>query len=76
MRRYAWLELDKGMWHLLTHLDAEAAESTRRWADEQRALEELMEEGWTIVRPYPDRLPRWRGEQERLCGYGLTRTVH
>ncbi len=76
MRRYAWLEFESGMWHLLTHLDAEAAESTRKWSDEQRALEELMEEGWTIVSPYPNRLSTWRESAEQLFGYGLTRTVH
>lgn len=76
MRRYAWLELDKGMWHLLTHLDADAGESTRQWTDEQRALEDLTEEGWTIVRPYPEMLPIWQDQGERLVGYGLTRTLH
>jgi hypothetical protein len=76
MHRYAWLELDGGLWHLLTHLNADPGESTRQWADEQRALEELMEEGWRIVRPYPENLPIQRQPGERLFGYGLTRSVH
>lgn len=75
MHRFAWLELDEGMWHLLTHLAAEPAASTRRWSDRQHALTELMEEGWTVVRPYPQELTM-KGTGESVFGYGLTRTIH
>jgi hypothetical protein len=72
MHRYAWLELDEGMWHFLTQLSADPQQSTRRWSDSRHALAELMKEGWTIVRPYPRRLPVTE-TGESAVGYGLTR---
>ena len=72
MHRYAWLELDSGMWHFLTHLSADPQESTRRWSDQRHALDELTKEGWTIVRAYPPRPPRVESG-EAAVGYGLTR---
>jgi hypothetical protein len=61
MHRYGWLEQDEGMWHFVTRLFADPAESGRLWIDSQSALEELRQEGWTIISPYPD----------GACGYGL-----
>ena len=75
MHRYAWLELEEGVWHFLTHLDADPAESKRRWTDGKRALTELMDEGWAVVRAYPHH-PVSGGPGLIVHGYGLTRTVH
>jgi hypothetical protein len=63
-KRYAWLEHEEGVWHFLTNLFADPGESTRRWPDSLRALEELRQEGWTVVSPYPD-------SHSDACGYGL-----
>ena len=71
MHRYAWLEQEGGTWHFLTSLFADPEESTRRWSDKERALDELTHEGWTVVRPYPE-----RQSGNCLYGYGLIRTVH
>lgn len=76
MHRYAWLEHEGGMWHLLTSLFADPGESTRKWSDRQRALDELRQEGWTVVRPYPERLITARQPGNGLDGYGLMRTIH
>jgi hypothetical protein len=75
MQRYAWLEHDDDMWHLLAHLAADPRESARRWIDRQDALSELMAEGWIVVRSYPSRLPS-RKTGKKVYVYGLTRTVH
>ncbi len=64
MQRYAWLEQEEGMWHFLTDLFADPGNSTRKWPDKVQALEELREEGWTVVSPYPD-------NPQKACGYGL-----
>jgi hypothetical protein len=74
--RYAWLEHEDGMWHFLTSLFADPSESTRRWSDQQCALDELINEGWTIIRPYPEPLSANRNSESCLCGYGLVRTIH
>jgi hypothetical protein len=71
IHRYGWLEHDEGMWHFLTDLFADPGESTRRWPDRMRALEELKNEGWTVVSPYPEEPPSPRQSSERTCGYGL-----
>jgi hypothetical protein len=68
---YAWLELEAGMWHFLTHICADPLKSTRRWSDKSLALDELKREGWTVVRPYPQ-LPSVE-PSDRVYGYGLTR---
>ena len=60
-RPYAWLEYERGMWHFLTDLFADAGESSRMWSDKLCALEELKQEGWTVISPYP-----------KAFGYGLT----
>jgi hypothetical protein len=76
MHRYAWLEHEDGKWHLLTSLFADPGESTRRWSDKQCALDELMNEGWTVVRPYPEKPVIAKRPGGCLCGYGLIRSVH
>lgn len=75
MCRYAWLELEGGMWCLLTHLWADPRESTRTWPDRLRALEELIAEGWMVVRPYPQNIPGFRQSGGGVSGYGLMRAV-
>ena len=69
--RYAWLEHEEGIWHLLTNLFADPVESTRRWSSRQLAFNELMREGWVIVGAYPENpaMPRPVGGGSR--GYGL-----
>ncbi len=76
MHRYAWLEHEGGMWHFLTSLFADPAESTRRWSDRQCALDELIKEGWVVVRPYPEQISLERQSGNCLYGYGLMRTIH
>jgi hypothetical protein len=76
MNRYAWLEHEGGKWHFLTSLFADPGESTRRWSDKQCALEELMKEGWTVIRPYPEKPSATRQSGNCLYGFGLMRTIH
>jgi hypothetical protein len=76
LHRYAWLEHENGRWHFLTSLFADPAESTRRWSDKQQALAELINEGWVVVRSYPEPLSTKRRSENRLYGYGLMRTIH
>jgi hypothetical protein len=75
MRRYAWLEHDRGNWHFLTSPLADYSESTRQWPNVRQAILALLEEGWTIVGQYPG-VPIARTDGETVSGYGLTRTVH
>ena len=72
MRQYAWLDLHGGVWLLVT---ANPNEPSRRRTDEDAALAELKEEGWTITGPHPKRLLIKQHPRQRLCGYELTRTV-
>ena len=76
MQRYAWLEREDGKWHFLTSLFADPADSTRNWSNKRRALEELMDEGWAVVRPYPKISMATLQAGNRLVGFGLVRTVH
>jgi hypothetical protein len=69
--RYAWLEHEKGMWHLLTDLFADPEESARKWSDRQDALNELTQEGWSVVSSYPENLPASRPTCDGTWGYGL-----
>ena len=75
MRRYAWLEHEGGVWHFLTDLFADPRSSSRRWSDQQRALVELMEEGWTVVSPYLGRPAMNQISGDRIHGYGLMRVT-
>lgn len=76
-RRYAWLEREGSMWYFLTNLFADPAESSRKWSNKRRALEELAQEGWTVLYPYPyphqypDLGSRRRPVRDMACGYGL-----
>jgi hypothetical protein len=69
------LEHDGMTWHLLTSPLADYCESTRQWSSGRNAILELMEEGWTIVGPYPG-IPLLETDNKIVHGYGLTRTVH
>jgi hypothetical protein len=73
MRRYAWLENEGGLWHFLTDLYADPRDSDRRWFDQQHALDELLKEGWRVVRPYSGRPATEQISGDRIHGYGLTR---
>jgi hypothetical protein len=75
MRRYAWLEHEGGLWHFLTDLFADPRDSNRQWSDRQRALDELLEEGWTVVRPYPGQPAAGQISGNRIHGYGLMQTT-
>jgi hypothetical protein len=74
--RYAWLEYEDGTWHFLTSLFADPSESTRRWHDRQCALDVLSDEGWTIIRAYPEQFSMNRNSDNCLHGYGLMRALH
>lgn len=76
MPQYAWLELNGGMWHLLTGIRAKPNDISRTWADKNAALEELRQEGWTVSGPYPNQLSRKLNISPKFHGYGLIRTVH
>lgn len=69
--RYAWLEQEKGKWYFLTDLFANPEDSTRSWPDSRTALEELGNEGWTVVSPYP--ASTWPASPDHSRGYGLMR---
>jgi hypothetical protein len=70
-RRYAWLEHEKGHWHFLTGLFADAQESTRRWPTKQRALDELTQEGWIVIGSYPENPSMPQQSRGEALGYGL-----
>jgi hypothetical protein len=72
MYRYAWLEFDGGLWHLVEDLCASPGKSTRRWSDRESALAELMGEGWSVVRPYASKHAMGEISTE-VTGYGLVR---
>ena len=74
--QWAWLELHEGTWHLLTGVKQHCVEASQKWADEDAALADLLEDGWKIAGVYPnelsDKLKLGRNPQ----GYSLIRTVH
>jgi hypothetical protein len=74
--RYAWLERENSTWHFLTGLFADPAESTRRWPDRQRALDELMSEGWIVIQHYPEKPSKEKFSENCLYGYGLMLIIH
>jgi hypothetical protein len=76
VHRYAWLEHENGSWHFLTSLFADPAESTRRWPDRKLALDELISEGWTVIRSYHERPSRENCLKNCIHGYGLMITIH
>ena len=61
-----WLDCDEGTWKLTTDIPNDVE---RKWIDESEALTELMEEGWTIIDPYPF-------EPKIFYGYVLSRMEH
>ena len=74
--RYAWLEYEDGHWHFLTGLFEDPSESMRRWSNHQCALDELIHEGWTVIRAYPSHLSINKNLDNLPAGYGLMRTLH
>jgi hypothetical protein len=73
--RYAWLEMEDGMWHFVTDVLADPSRSVRRWSDKQLALEELNNEGWTVVHEYRRSFAAGRRSAQCLQGCGLTRKL-
>lgn len=76
MHRYAWLEFEGGIWHFLTDPFAHPKESRRRWTDAVRAFDDLLEEGWSVVRAYPESISTNGPDGDKVVGYGLTRQIH
>jgi len=76
MRQYAWLELHKGLWYLLTDVRAGPLEASRKWMEKERALTELAAEGWEISGPYPEDPGSRQKVERRFHGYALVRVVH
>jgi hypothetical protein len=76
MRQYAWLEMDRGMWCLLTDEEENPDEPLRKWADKNAAFAELEDEGWTITGPYPKQDESRQNPRQQFHGYGLMRTIH
>jgi hypothetical protein len=76
MSQYAWLELDGGMWHLLTDVRSKHNEASRKWDDKNIAIEESQQEGWTVAGSYPNWLSRKPKINQSVHGYGLIRTFH
>ncbi len=69
--QYGWLELDAGIWRLLT---GNAADSPWAWVDKDAALASLAQEGWLISGPFPE-LYAGGDPRSRFFGYALTRVV-
>jgi len=65
--QYAWLECEKGFWCLFSE---KLKEERRKWHDENRALKELQEEGWSIAALYLTE------HRQRFRAYGLNRSIH
>ena len=61
MIQHAWLDHAFGVWHLVTENGDDAV---RFWGDKSTALEELTEEGWLSIGPFPRRCRRcWRQDR-------------
>ena len=75
-QQFAWLELHKGRWYLLTDIQREAVSARRKWTDQNAAISELMEEGWTISGFYPNELSKQLNLGDKYQGYLLIRTIH
>ena len=65
--QYAWLERDRGLWRLFSKM---IKEEKRRWDNEDLALKELQEEGWSVSALYLLK------HESRFHAYGLNRRVH
>ena len=75
-RQFAWLELYKGMWHLLTDIKSESVDASQKWTDRDVAITELLAEGWTISGQYPNWLSDKLDLGNKYQGFGLMRTIH
>jgi hypothetical protein len=75
MRQFAWLELHKGTWYLLTDIREETIQASRKWTDKDTAISELIEEGWEISGPYPNKLSIMLNLGNKYRGFGLIRTI-
>ena len=74
--QYAWLNLFGGKWVLL---DGNLKHPARSWPDENLALAQLKEEGWTISgshQKHPSNLTSMNRPKRKSRGYTMTRTVH
>jgi hypothetical protein len=69
---FAWLDLFGRKWFLL---NGNFNYTARSWTDEEVALAQLREEGWTIAGPHRKRLSMMK-PQDRNRGYAMMRTVH
>jgi|WetSurMetagenome_2_1015567.scaffolds.fasta_scaffold117438_3 hypothetical protein len=76
MRQYAWLEIHKGIWYMVTDIASPSTSSGRMWIDKETAITELTEEGWIISGKYPNQLSRQLHLGNKYRGYGLMRTIH
>jgi len=76
MRQYAWLELHKGLWYLLTDVRAGPLEASRKWMEKERALTELAAEGWEISGPYPEDLGVAQKVERGFMGTRWSAVVH
>jgi hypothetical protein len=76
MREYAWLELYKGMWHLITDLRAKPGMSGRNWPNVDAAIAELGEEGWKVSESYQNRLAEKLDLTKKVQGFALKRTIN
>jgi hypothetical protein len=73
MRQLAWLVFHGGYWHLVT---ANARDSSRKWANREVALSDLIMEGWIIDGPHGKEPTMKHNANRHFYGYGLMRTVH
>ena len=74
--QFAWLDLFGGKWILL---DGNFKYPARSWPDENLALAQLREEGWTIAGPYRNRHSIRLATNDpgrKYRGYAMKRTVH
>lgn len=76
MPQYAWLELYRGKWYLVTGVKDEPVQAGRNWIDKEKAFAELSDEGWKITGPYPNGISIKLDLRKQFYGYSLIRTVH
>ena len=60
------------MWLLITNVQGDPAQATRKWADRDVAMKG-WDEGWSIDGSYPNCLSKKVGLDD--YGYGLIRTI-
>jgi hypothetical protein len=69
---FAWLDHFGGRWVLL---NGDLQYPARSWTNEEAALAQLQEEGWTIEGPHRKRTSMTKPHRKSR-GYAMTRTVH